>query len=89
MTREQFALALMRYCLHLDASVTQWGCTTHYSRLLGREQPDAHHEWLAADVIYDDIPSVSEREVLAGLLELRVDYFAYHDTLTAASFPRG
>lgn len=72
MTPLEFADALLGYCYASGASVTSWGRTEKRNRDVGGVEDSYHRDFLAADVIYDELKPIEFRGRHARRFGLKV-----------------
>lgn len=87
MTALEFADALIRYCVALDAEVAWWGPSLKRGPVPYIGHVGALAEWTTAEVSYTLRPSLAHREVLAELLGLALEEHGNRDRLTVAPAP--
>lgn len=88
MTALDFADALIRYCVAMDAEVSWWGPSVPNGWRLFQHPSGALHEWTAAEVTYRCHHDVTHRLALAELLGLRLEPAGLRDRLSTAPGPR-
>lgn len=88
MTLEQFALAVVAYCVTLEANVVSWKRTVHHSAMLCGRHNASHALGLGADVIYDRPQPLALRHRIAHELELSIIETPGYDHLEPLSWTR-
>jgi len=78
-TLTEFSLAVFTYCAIFDGSVRSWGRTKKHNAAVAGVPHSSHVAWLGADVIYDELPLVTERREWAGRLGLLLIIADGHD----------
>jgi hypothetical protein len=86
MTVEEFAWALVRFCIQLRASVTSHYRTAAHNAAVGGVAGSAHRAGLGADVVYDAPVDETLRRETAAQLGLGLLVESDHDHLQPASW---
>lgn len=79
MTLTEFAWAVYVYCTLAEASVTSWIRTRPRNDRQGGVLHSAHLVGLGVDVVYDEPPSLAERDEWADRLGLKLIAEGDHD----------
>jgi hypothetical protein len=86
MSPGDFAVAVVSYCLAVDASETSGFRTPTHNVNVGGVPTSPHLVGLGRDVVYDERPALGEAERIAASFGLRVVREGDHDHLQPLSW---
>lgn len=85
----EFYSRLVAYCAAMGASVTSYGRTANHNQRVGGVTQSGHRFWLAADVVYDELPHKGIANDAAKRLGLRAIREGEYDHLQPLDWPPG